>query len=51
MLTGIRYTDFQVNEIDKDGKVIHLNALRINAKDSVKPVSLSSIYTIRNSFN
>ncbi|XDG00790.1 hypothetical protein ABKA04_000405 [Annulohypoxylon sp. FPYF3050] len=35
--TRTRYTDFQVNEIDKDGKVIHLNALRINAKDSVKP--------------
>ncbi|KAI0887354.1 pseudouridine synthase [Annulohypoxylon maeteangense] len=33
------FTDFQVNEIDKDGKVIHLQDLPVNARDSAKTES------------
>ncbi|KAI1212931.1 pseudouridine synthase [Annulohypoxylon truncatum] len=34
--TRTRFTDFQVNEIGKDGKVIHLHDLQTNAKDLAK---------------
>ncbi|KAI1457596.1 pseudouridine synthase [Annulohypoxylon moriforme] len=34
--TRTRFTDFQVNEISKDGTVIHLHDLRMSTKDQAK---------------
>lgn len=40
LLRTLRFTDFQVHEISKDGEVIHLHDFQTNARELAKAVSL-----------